>query len=156
MKIYFEEGQQVSGEIRGIMEQAAERCLDLEGFEQEEKERTEISVTFVSGQEIQVLNRDYRDTDRVTDVLSFPQFDDLSDLPAFGDICLGDVVICRDRAQEQAREFGHSFEREIIYLFTHSILHLLGYDHMEPGDKQEMRAREEEVMDFLGIRRETE
>lgn len=156
MKIYFEEGQQVSEEIRGIMEQAAKRCLDLEGFDEEEQGRTEISVTFVSGQEIQELNRDYRDTDRVTDVLSFPQFDDLNDLPGIGDICLGDVVICRDRAQEQAREFGHSFEREIIYLFTHSILHLLGYDHMEPGDKQEMRAREEEVMDFLGIRRETE
>ncbi len=156
MRIYFEEGGQVSDEIRAVMEQAAARCLSLEGFDRQEQERAEISVTFVSGQEIRTLNREYRDTDRVTDVLSFPQFDDLNDLPDFGDICLGDVVICRERAAEQAEEFGHSFEREIIYLFTHSILHLLGYDHMEPADKREMRAREEEVMDFLGIRRETE
>ena len=156
MRIYFEEGGQVSEEIRAVMERAAARCLSLEGFDEEEQERTEISVTFADGEEIRTLNREYRDTDRVTDVLSFPQFDDLNDLPDFGDICLGDVVICRDRAAEQAEEFGHSFEREIIYLFTHSILHLLGYDHMEPSDKREMRAREEEVMDFLGIRRETE
>lgn len=156
MKIYFEEGQQVSDDIRATMEKAAARCLQLEGFDDGEQDRAEISVTFVSGEEIRDLNRDYRDTDRVTDVLSFPQFDDLNDLPDFGDLCLGDVVICRDRAREQAEEFGHSFEREIIYLFTHSILHLLGYDHMEPADKQEMRAREEEVMEFLGIRRETE
>lgn len=156
MKIYFEEGRQVSDEIRATMEKAALRCLLLEGFDEDEQSRAEISVTFVSGEEIQALNRDYRDTDKVTDVLSFPQFDDLNDLPDFGDICLGDVVICRDRAREQAGEFGHSFEREIIYLFTHSILHLLGYDHMEPADKQEMRAREEEVMEYLGIRRETE
>ena len=72
----------------------------------------------------------FRDTDRVTDVLSFPQFEDLNDVPDFGEICLGDVVICADRVREQAQELGHSIERETIYLFTHSILHLLGYDHM--------------------------
>ncbi len=72
----------------------------------------------------------------MTDVLSFPQFDDLNEIPEFGEICLGDVVICKDRALEQAEEFGHSFEREIIYLFTHSILHLLGYDHMEEDEKK--------------------
>lgn len=156
MRIYFEEGGQVSDEIRLAMERAAARCLALEGFDAEEQARTEISVTFTGGEEIRGLNREYRDTDRVTDVLSFPQFDDLNDLPELGDICLGDVVICRDRAAAQAAEFGHSFEREILYLFTHSVLHLLGYDHMEPEDKRQMRAREEEVMEFLGIRRETE
>ena len=122
----------------------------MEGIDEE---RTEISVTFVEAEEIRELNRDYRDNDKVTDVLSFPQFDDLNDIPDFGEICLGDVVICKERAQEQAEEFGHSFEREIIYLFTHSILHLLGYDHMEEEEKQEMRAREEEVMTHLGIGR---
>ncbi|MGN0657985.1 MAG: rRNA maturation RNase YbeY [Emergencia sp.] len=153
MNIYFEEGQQVSAEIRGTMERAACRCLELEDIDEE---RCEISVTFVDGEEIRALNRDYRDTDRVTDVLSFPQFEDLSELPEEGDICLGDVVICRERAAEQAEEFGHSFEREIIYLFTHSILHLLGYDHMEEDEKREMRRREEEVMEYLGIRRTAE
>ena len=150
MNIYFEEGHQVTDEIRETMEASAKYCLKLEGIDEE---RSEISVTFVDGEEIRALNRDYRDKDSVTDVLSFPQFDDLNDIPDFGEICLGDVVICKDRAQEQADEFGHSFEREIIYLFTHSILHLLGYDHMEEEEKKEMRAREEEVMEHLGIRR---
>jgi len=150
MKIYFEEEQQVSPEILKTMEEAAAYCLDLEGIDEE---RTEISVTFVQAEEIRALNRDYRDTDRVTDVLSFPQFDDLSDIPDFGEICLGDVVICNDRVTEQAEELGHSIERETIYLFTHSILHLLGYDHMEAEEKAEMRAREEEVMEHLGIGR---
>ena len=150
MNIYFEEGQQVTEEILQTMEAAAAYCLELEGIDQE---RTEISVTFVEAEEIRELNRDYRDNDKVTDVLSFPQFDDLNDIPDFGEICLGDVVICKERAEEQAEEFGHSFEREIIYLFTHSILHLLGYDHMEEEEKREMRAREEEVMTHLGIER---
>ncbi len=150
MYIYFEEGQQVTEEILNTMEAAAKYCLELEGIDEE---RTEISVTFVEAEEIRELNRDYRDNDKVTDVLSFPQFDDLNDIPDFGEICLGDVVICKDRAAEQAEEFGHSFEREIIYLFTHSILHLLGYDHMEEEEKKEMRAREEEVMTHLGIER---
>ena len=109
----------------------------------------------MEGEEIRNLNREYRDTDKVTDVLSFPQFDDLNEIPEFGEICLGDVVICKDRALEQAEEFGHSFEREIIYLFTHSILHLLGYDHMEEDEKKEMRQREEEVMAHLGILRDS-
>lgn len=150
MNIYFEEGQVVSEEILKTMEAAAKYCLELEHIDES---RSEISVTFVDGEEIQELNRDYRDTDRVTDVLSFPQFDDLNEIPDFGEICLGDVVICKDQAEKQAEEFGHSFEREIIYLFTHSILHLLGYDHMEEDEKKEMRAREEEVMEHLGIRR---
>ena len=152
MNIYFEDGQVVDETILATMNKAAEYCLDLEQVDQE---RTEISVTFVEGEEIRNLNREYRDTDKVTDVLSFPQFDDLDEIPEFGEICLGDVVICKDRALEQAEEFGHSFEREIIYLFTHSILHLLGYDHMEEDEKKEMRQREEEVMAHLGILRDS-
>jgi len=150
MRIYFEEGQQVSREILDTMEKAASHCLALEEIDQD---RVEISVTFVDAEEIRTLNREYRGMDRVTDVLSFPQFDGLEAFPDQGELCLGDVVICRQQAEEQAAEFGHSFEREIIYLFTHSILHLLGYDHMEPEEKAEMRAREEEVMEFLGIGR---
>ena len=150
MTIYFEEGQVVADEMRSTMEKAAARCLELEGLSDE---RVEISVTFVEAEEIRSLNREYRDNDKVTDVLSFPQFDDLNEIPDFGEICLGDVVICKERAEEQAEEFGHSFEREIIYLFTHSILHLLGCDHMEDDEKKEMRQREEEVMEYLGIGR---
>ena len=152
MNIYFEDGQVVDETILATMKKAAEYCLDLEQVDQE---RTEISVTFVEGEEIRNLNREYRDTDKVTDVLSFPQFDDLNEIPEFGEICLGDVVICKDRALEQAEEFGHSFARAILYLFTHSILHLLGYDHMEEDEKKEMRQREEEVMAHLGILRDS-
>lgn len=151
MKIYFEEGQAVAQEILDTMMQAAEYCLDAE---QIDTERSEISVTFVSLEEIHELNREYRQVDSPTDVLSFPQFDDLDELPEEGEIMLGDVVICSDRAKEQAEEFGHSFEREIIYLFVHSVLHLLGYDHMEEDEKRIMRRREEEVMERIGLKRE--
>ena len=151
MKIYFEEGQAVTQEILDTMMQAAEYCLDAE---QIDTERSEISVTFVSLEEIHELNREYRQVDSPTDVLSFPQFDDLDELPEEGEIMLGDVVICSDRAKEQAEEFGHSFEREIIYLFVHSVLHLLGYDHMEEDEKRIMRRRAEEVMERIGLKRE--
>ena len=151
MKIYFEEGQAVTQEILDTMMQAAEYCLDAE---QIDTERSEISVTFVSLEEIHELNREYRQVDSPTDVLSFPQFDDLDELPEEGEIMLGDVVICSDRAKEQAEEFGHSFEREIIYLFVHSVLHLLGYDHMDEDEKRIMRRREEEVMERIGLKRE--
>ena len=150
MKIYFEEGQAVSEEILEIMTKAAEYCLEMEEIDEE---RSEISVTFVDKEEIHDLNNQYRGVDSPTDVLSFPQFDDFDDLPEEGDICLGDVVICTDKAKEQAEEFGHTFEREIIYLFVHSILHLLGYDHMDEDEKALMRRQEEIVMEHLGITR---
>lgn len=151
MKIYFEEEQVVTQEILDTMMKAAEICIDGEDID---VDRSEISVTFVDMEEIHQLNLDYRQVDRPTDVLSFPQFDDLNDLPEEGEIALGDVVICKEKAEEQAEEFGHSFEREIIYLFVHSVLHLLGYDHMDEDEKKIMRRREEEVMEQLGIARE--
>lgn len=151
MKIYFEEGQAVSEEILEIMTKAAKHCLEMEEIDEQ---RSEISVTFVDKEEIHELNNQYRGVDSPTDVLSFPQFDDFDDLPEEGDICLGDVVICTDKAKEQAEEFGHTFEREIIYLFVHSILHLLGYDHMDEDEKALMRRQEETVMEHLGITRD--
>ena len=151
MKIYFEEEQVVSQEILDTMMKAAELCIDAENID---VDRSEISVTFVDMEEIHQLNRDYREVHSPTDVLSFPQFDDLNDLPEEGEIALGDVVICKDKAEEQAQEFGHSFEREIIYLFVHSVLHLLGYDHMDEDEKKIMRRQEEAVMEQLGITRE--
>ena len=149
MNIIYEEGHVVTQEILDKMTQAAVYAVELE---QLESERCEISVTFVDMEEIHELNKEYRDVDRPTDVLSFPQFYDLEEeIPEVGEICLGDVVICRDKAAEQAEEFGHSFEREIIYLFVHSVLHLLGYDHMEDDEKACMRAREEQIMEHLGV-----
>ena len=120
-----------------------------------DKKRCEISVTFVDLDEIHELNKQYRGVDKPTDVLSFPQFDDLEEeIPEVCEICLGDVVICEQKAREQAEEFGHSFERELVYLFTHSVLHLLGYDHMEDDEKKAMREREEEIMKQIGLMRQ--
>ncbi|MDO4594176.1 MAG: rRNA maturation RNase YbeY [Tissierellia bacterium] len=111
-------------------------------------ENFEISVSFVSENEIKSLNRDYRNIDRVTDVLSFP-----TDLIEESEIMmpLGDIVICVKRAKEQAREYGHDLKREIMYLTCHSMLHLLGYDHIKEDDKLEMRKREKEIMKSLGV-----
>ena len=128
------------------------------------RQDVEISLSFVSLDEIHTLNREYRGVDRPTDVLSFPMFGSIEELEeacAFQDgeegreVPLGDVVICMDKIREQAEEFGHSTERETVYLFTHSVLHLLGYDHETEEDKRVMRAREEEIMETLGIGRDT-
>jgi len=104
-------------------------------------EDTEISLSFVSPEAMKSLNNRYRAVDSVTDVLSFPQEDERF---------LGDIVICTERAGEQADEFGHSPDCELVYLFAHGLLHLLGYDHEEDEDYERMRAEEKRVMNFLG------
>ena len=157
MKIWFGEESGVSEELLALMEKAADAAAVTEGFTEEDLESMEVSVTFVSPGEIHSLNKEYRGVDRVTDVLSFPQFgsaDEIGEeIDNVGFCMIGDVVICADKAAEQAEEYGHSYERELIYLFVHSILHLFGYDHMQEDEKKEMREREEEVMDLLGIPR---
>ncbi len=132
------------------MKEGAALCVMGEGIP---ADRAEVSLTFASGEEIRTLNRDYRGVDRTTDVLSFPQYEDVGQIPRQGEIPLGDVVICREQAIKQAGELGHSKEREIIYLFIHSICHLLGYDHLEEGDKRQMRKKEEAVMEKLRLAR---
>ncbi len=157
MKVFFEEENIITESIRETMEKAASRAAELEGLP---VLSCQLSVTFVGLDEIHELNRDYRGVDSPTDVLSFPQYE-AEDIAFYceepeeapDELMLGDVVICKEKAEEQAREFGHSFERELIYLFTHSVLHLLGYDHEEAEDKAVMRKREEEIMDWLGIPR---
>ena len=113
----------------------------------------EVSVTFVDNLEIRRLNAQFRNIDSETDVLSFPlgengEYDINHDT---GAKLLGDVVISLEKAQEQAVTVGHSFEREVCYLTVHSMLHLLGYDHMQPEEKRVMRVKEEEVMTQLGL-----
>lgn len=137
-------------EVLAKMQEGATLCVGEEGIDHE---RAEVSLSFVSDKEIQELNKHYREMDKVTDVLSFPQYEDLNELPEEGVIPLGDVVICMEQAERQAEEFGHSLERELVYLFIHSICHLLGYDHMEEADRQEMRAKEERIMDQLQLKR---
>ncbi len=120
----------------------------------------EVSLSFVSPNEIKALNRDYRGNDKETDVLSFPQYENVIEIQeeiAFAgeidgvesNLFLGDVVISLDKVQEQSEEYNHSFQRELMYLFVHSILHLLGFDHMIEGDKKIMRKKEKEIMKEL-------
>lgn len=113
---------------------------------------------------IKTLNREQRGIDSVTDVLSFPSLENIrgkkllksehpADLDEDGGIFLGSIAICKKRAQEQADEYGHSFEREINYLATHGLCHLLGYDHMEEEDKRQMREKEERILTKINLER---
>ena len=154
MEIIVNEEGAVSAQMMDKLREAASACTQLD---------VEISLSFVSLDEIYELNKTYRGVDRPTDVLSFPMFETIEELE---DACagaaeagedgaqlvpLGDVVICMDKIREQAAELGHTEEREMVYLFTHSVLHLLGYDHETEEDKRLMRAREEEIMEELGL-----
>ena len=123
----------------------------------------EVNVLFTDDEGIHAINLDMRGVDRPTDVLSFPMFDlepgehpDEEDAdPATGLVPLGDMCISLERAAAQAEEFGHSIQRELCYLTVHSVLHLLGYDHLDEGPmKAQMRDREEKILNGLGITRE--
>lgn len=117
----------------------AEKVLEL-------RNDYEISVTFVRSVTIHKINRDYRGIDRPTDVISFA----VQDADTFfeeEDTDLGDIFINIDYAARQAREYGHFYEREIAFLFTHGLLHCLGYDHMTPEDEKEMTALQHQILD---------
>ncbi len=107
-------------------------------------ERGELSIALVGDQDMQRLNRDYRGLNETTDVLSFP----------LGEEDFGEVIISWPRAREQAREFGHSLNRELGFLLVHGILHLLGYDHQKEEDREVMRNKEEEILSRLELERE--
>ena len=122
----------------------------------------EINILLTDDEGIREVNRDMRDIDRATDVLSFPMFDlvpgehpdEFDADPDTGLVPLGDMCISVERAHVQAEEYGHSFQREICYLCVHSVLHLLGYDHLDEGEmKRQMRGREEEIMSQLKLER---
>ena len=112
----------------------------------------EVSVSFVDEAEIQALNDEYRGVCSVTDVLSFPCDDPYEADPAEELIELGDIVICPSVIDEQRHEFGTSFAQEASLMTVHSVLHLLGYDHMEPEEREEMEAFEKEILEAWGIR----
>ncbi|WP_246542974.1 rRNA maturation RNase YbeY [Fusibacter paucivorans] len=134
--------------INARIEEVVSAVLEQEGFDVD----GEVSVLFTDNVGIQALNAEYRQKDTPTDVLSFPQYDDLyalSDMPVF--LYLGDIVISLEQASQQAESFGHSLEREIFYLVVHSVLHLLGCDHMEETDKRIMREKEKSALKHLGI-----
>ncbi len=124
-----------------------------------------VEYVSVSEEEIGRLNRETRHIDKVTDVLSFPTLSNIKgeeicgedfpyDIDEEGRLLLGSIVICKQRAKEQAEEYGHSYERELHYLFVHGVMHCLGYDHMTDEERAEMREQEERVLQQLGITRE--
>ena len=110
----------------------------------------ELNISFCDDETIRSYNREYRGVDRATDVLSFPMFDfGTPELPAL----LGDIVLSVPRAQAQAEEYGHSFEREMCFLAAHAALHLIGYDHENEDERAQMETRQREVLSALGIER---
>ena len=146
-------GEAVLREEQEVFLPVCEQALQEEGFSLQ----TEVSLSLVTAEEIRQVNRRFRRIDRVTDVLSFPQ---LSFTPGEeeeknerGEIILGDILICVARARSQAEEYGHSLRRELAFLTAHSMLHLLGYDHQTKAQEQEMFAKQEQILQSLGIPR---
>ena len=137
--------------------------IDHEEFPYE----AEVNLTLVDNEEIHTINREYRNIDRPTDVLSFPMLsyeaagdfskleDDYDDNfnPDTGEILLGDIVISVDKVAEQAESYGHSQKREYAFLIVHSMLHLFGYDHMTPEEAADMEAKQRQILDKMNITR---
>lgn len=159
MRVYFEDDT----ESNEIFENILKTALELVG---QNYNKIVVNVNYVDEKEIKEINNNTRGVDKVTDVLSFPLLENPCNLPIdkehfpfdidfeTGEISLGDIVICKDVAKKQAEEYGHSYERELCYLFTHGVFHLLGFDHMNEEDKAIMRKNEETVLNKLGITRD--
>lgn len=115
-------------------------------------QNTEVSLVFVDDNYIQELNRDYRGIDKPTDVLSFAM-NEGEDMPEEDIKILGDVVISLPRTKRQAKAYGHTFEREFIFLAIHGVLHLLGYDHLNDAEKEKMNEKERYFLTYYGLRK---
>ena len=139
-----------------LIEKVVKRC-----FIEEKLENTNlyIAITLTNPENIQKLNKEYRNIDKETDVLSFPMFEKdeiekiISQKEHIVEDTLGDIVISVKRVEEQAKEYGHSFERELAYMVVHGFYHLMGYDHIEEKDKLKMRPKEEKILQELNITR---
>lgn len=167
MTLIFEnEGSYELGfDPEALARQVVEQVLDMERCPYE----TEVELILTDGENIRRMNREFRGIDRETDVLSFPMTDypepasfdfleteagdDCFD-PDTGELLLGDIVISVPRAREQAEEYGHSLKREYAFLIAHSMLHLLGYDHMSPEEAAVMEEKQEAALQALGITRD--
>lgn len=135
-----------------------ERMLQFAAEREKVSKEAEMSVNFVDDKEIQSLNRDYRQKDRPTDVISFAMQDTIEgEIPILDEedmpVHLGDIVISVDRAKEQAEEYSHSLTREIAFLTIHGFLHLIGYDHQNEDEEKEMFDRQNKILSEFGIER---
>lgn len=165
MTLNFEDeyGLQLPFEAEELAGRVIEHCLDYEECPYE----SEVNLLLTSDEEIHRMNREFREIDRATDVLSFPMleyeepgnFDNLEDMqndcfnPDTGELMLGDIVISKDRVLAQAEAYGHSPEREFAFLVAHSMLHLMGYDHMEQEEAAEMERKQSEILAQMNILR---
>ena len=119
-----------------------------------------ITITLTNNENIKIINKEYRNIDRATDVLSFPMFEKeeldkkIRNKDFLHEDILGDIIISVEKVREQAEEYGHSFERELSYMVVHGFYHLMGYDHMEEEEKVEMRKKEDKILNELKITRE--
>ena len=163
MSLYIETETEVSFsfEWEKLAEEVINFTIDHEKFPYE----AEINLTLTDNEGIHIINKEYRDIDRATDVLSFPMLSyetpgDFSFLmdendddfnPDTGEAILGDIIISVDKVREQAEEYGHSELREFAFLITHSMLHLFGYDHMEPEEAEVMENKQRPILDELSI-----
>ena len=142
-------------EWNNLINKVLEKCFEVEKMDDF---KLYISVTLTNPENIRMLNKEYRDIDKETDVLSFPMFE-TNEIQALKKLqyeeALGDIVISIERVKEQAIEYGHSFERELSYMLVHGFYHLMGEDHIEESDKIKMRAKEEAVLEMLNIIRES-
>ena len=140
----------VTPSLRALVKRSIKAVLEYQGVEND----CEVSVTFTDNKNIHALNLEYRNIDRPTDVLSFPMYETEELENAIGELALGDIVISLEKANDQAEEYGHSFEREVSFLTVHSMLHLLGYDHeLSDEDEKDMFALQDEIMKIIGIER---
>ena len=147
---------ETNSKTESLVEQVVQKALEILA-----EEDYEVSISFVDNHEIKELNKQYRNIDTATDVLSFPLMEfeqtdeDYNNEEEFvqEDRLLGDIIISLEKAQEQAMEYGHSFERELAFLTAHGMLHLLGMDHMDEAQEKEMLIKQEEILQLLEIKR---
>lgn len=140
-----------------IVEKVLQKCYEEEKLLDS---KLIITITFTTPEQIHKINKEYRQVDRPTDVLSFPMFErkELEEKITKQDFehedVLGDIIISIEKVKEQAIEYGHSFERELSYMLVHGFYHLMGYDHVKEEDKKEMRPKEEKILNELKITRD--
>jgi len=148
-----DETDQLSAEHLDVIEKLLNFAAEKENVEDD----SEVSVTFVTNERIHEINREYREKDAPTDVISFAMEElgegEIELIGAQQPRVLGDIIISVPRAEEQAKEYGHSFLRELGFLSIHGFLHLLGYDHMEKADEEKMFSRQKELLDQYGLTR---
>ena len=153
IEVYYEDIDKIDEEeiIRNVVETVLKEEKIIQNLE--------IYITLTNNDNIQKINAEHRNIDKPTDVLSFPMFEreEIQNLKEENaeaiETMLGDIIVSVEKVREQAEEYGHSFKRELAYLVTHGMLHLLGYDHMIEEEKTVMRKREEEILAILDIQR---